>query len=68
MKGNLISAELTEPGPRPQCSHRDIGRSRPADAGADFVALGEAIWGRASPAAAVREAQALISGVGVNAP
>jgi thiamine-phosphate pyrophosphorylase len=39
-----------------------------ADAGADFVALGEAIWRSASPAAAVREAQALISVVGVSAP
>ena len=36
-----------------------------ADAGADFVALGEAIWGSPSPAAAAREVQALISGVGV---
>ena len=35
-----------------------------ADAGADFVALGDAIWGRSSPAAAVREAQASIAGVG----
>jgi thiamine-phosphate pyrophosphorylase len=39
-----------------------------ADAGADFVALGEAIWGDSSPAAAVREAQVLIAGVGVRAP
>jgi thiamine-phosphate pyrophosphorylase len=39
-----------------------------ADAGADFVALGEAIWGSSSPAAAAREAQALISSVDVNAP
>jgi thiamine-phosphate pyrophosphorylase len=36
-----------------------------ARAGADFVALGEAIWGSSSPAAAAREAQALISGVGI---
>ena len=34
-----------------------------ADAGADFVALGEAIWGRPSPAEAAREAQALLVGV-----
>ncbi len=34
-----------------------------ADAGADFVALGEAIWGRPSPAEAAREAQALLAGV-----
>jgi thiamine-phosphate pyrophosphorylase len=33
-----------------------------ADAGADFVALGEAIWGSCSPRAAAREAQALIAG------
>jgi thiamine-phosphate pyrophosphorylase len=39
-----------------------------ADAGADFVALGEAIWRSPSPAAAAREAQALIAGVGVAAP
>ena len=39
-----------------------------ADAGADFVALGEAIWGSSSPAAAVREAHARIAGVGVGAP
>jgi thiamine-phosphate pyrophosphorylase len=38
------------------------------DAGADFVALGEAIWGSSSPAAATREAQALIAGVGVKVP
>ena len=35
-----------------------------ADAGADFVALGEAVWASPSPGAALREAQALISGVG----
>jgi thiamine-phosphate pyrophosphorylase len=39
-----------------------------ADAGADFVALGEAIWGAASPAGAAREAQALISSVGAAIP
>jgi thiamine-phosphate pyrophosphorylase len=38
-----------------------------AEAGADFVALGDAIWGSSSPATAVREAQALIAGVGVGA-
>jgi thiamine-phosphate pyrophosphorylase len=36
-----------------------------AEAGADFVALGDAIWGAPSPAAAIREAQARIAGVGV---
>ncbi len=36
-----------------------------AEAGADFVALGEAIWSRPSPAEAAREAQALIAGLGV---
>jgi thiamine-phosphate pyrophosphorylase len=39
-----------------------------ADAGADFVALGEAIWGSSSPASAVRQAHAQIAGVGVGAP
>ena len=39
-----------------------------ADAGADFVAIGDAIWGNSSPAAAAREAHALIAGVGVGAP
>jgi thiamine-phosphate pyrophosphorylase len=39
-----------------------------ADAGADFVALGEAIWGRASPSEAAREAQALLAGVGSKVP
>ena len=34
-----------------------------ADAGADFVALGDAIWGRSSPAEAAREAQTLLAGV-----
>jgi thiamine-phosphate pyrophosphorylase len=38
-----------------------------ADAGADFVALGDAIWGSSSPAAAIREARALISRVRVGA-
>ena len=38
-----------------------------AEAGADFVALGDAIWDSSSPATAVREAQALIGGVGVGA-
>jgi thiamine-phosphate pyrophosphorylase len=33
-----------------------------ADAGADFVALGEAIWGSHSPAEAAREAQAMLAG------
>jgi thiamine-phosphate pyrophosphorylase len=36
-----------------------------ADAGADFVALGEAVWGSSSPAGAVREAHGLIAGLGV---
>jgi thiamine-phosphate pyrophosphorylase len=39
-----------------------------ADAGADFVALGEAVWGAASPACAAREAQALILSVGEAIP
>jgi thiamine-phosphate pyrophosphorylase len=39
-----------------------------ADAGADFVALGDAIWASSSPAAAVREAQALITRAGVGVP
>jgi thiamine-phosphate pyrophosphorylase len=39
-----------------------------ADAGADFVALGEAIWGNSSPTGAVREAHALIASVGVATP
>ncbi len=34
-----------------------------ANAGADFVALGEAIWGGPSPSEAAREAQALLAGV-----
>ena len=36
-----------------------------ADAGADFVALGEAIWAASSPVAGVRDAQALIKRTGV---
>jgi thiamine-phosphate pyrophosphorylase len=39
-----------------------------ARAGADFVALGEAIWGRSSPAEAAREAQVLLAGVGAKIP
>jgi thiamine-phosphate pyrophosphorylase len=39
-----------------------------AEAGADFVGLGDAIWDTSSPAASVREAQALIVGVGAAAP
>jgi thiamine-phosphate pyrophosphorylase len=39
-----------------------------ADAGADFVALGDAIWGSSSPSAAVRDAQALIIRAGVGVP
>jgi thiamine-phosphate pyrophosphorylase len=39
-----------------------------AAAGADFVALGETIWGSPSPAAAAREARALISVAGVTIP
>jgi len=35
-----------------------------ADAGADFVALGEAIWDSASPAEAAREARAQLARVG----
>jgi thiamine-phosphate pyrophosphorylase len=38
-----------------------------AGAGADFAALGDAIWDSPSPQAAVREAHALIAGVGVGA-
>ena len=38
-----------------------------AEAGADFVALGDAIWESRSPAAAVREAQARIAVLGVGA-
>jgi thiamine-phosphate pyrophosphorylase len=39
-----------------------------ADAGADFVALGDAVWANPSPAAAVRDAQALIIRAGVGVP
>jgi thiamine-phosphate pyrophosphorylase len=39
-----------------------------ADAGADFVALGDAVWASSSPAAAVRDAQALIIRAGVGVP
>jgi thiamine-phosphate pyrophosphorylase len=39
-----------------------------ADAGADFIALGEAIWGRASPSEAARQAQALLAGVSAKVP
>jgi thiamine-phosphate pyrophosphorylase len=39
-----------------------------AEAGADFVALGDAIWGSSSPAAAVREAHGLVASVGVVTP
>jgi thiamine-phosphate pyrophosphorylase len=39
-----------------------------AEAGADFVALGDAIWGSSSPAAAVREARGLVASVGVATP
>ena len=36
-----------------------------AEAGADFVALGDAIWGSSSPAAALREARGLVASVGL---
>jgi thiamine-phosphate pyrophosphorylase len=39
-----------------------------AEAGADFVALGNAVWGSPSPAAAVREARGRIAGVGADVP
>lgn len=39
-----------------------------ADAGADFVALGEAIWGASSPEKALREAHRLVAAVGVSTP
>jgi thiamine-phosphate pyrophosphorylase len=39
-----------------------------AEAGADFVALGDAVWSSASPAAAVREAYGLIAGARVATP
>jgi thiamine monophosphate synthase len=34
------------------------------DAGADFIALGDAVWASPSPAATVREAQVLITRAG----
>jgi thiamine-phosphate pyrophosphorylase len=40
--------------------------ARLARAGADFVALDEAIWGAASPATAAREAHALLASVGAS--
>ena len=49
-------------------AHTLEAASELADAGADFVALGEAIWGSSSPAAAAREAQAVIANVGVTIP
>jgi len=39
-----------------------------ANAGADFVALGQAIWSRPSPAEAAREAQGLLAGINAKAP
>lgn len=39
-----------------------------AGAGADFVAFGEAIWGRPSPAEAAREAQARLADVSAKVP
>jgi thiamine-phosphate pyrophosphorylase len=39
-----------------------------AEAGADFIALGDAIWGSSSPAAAVREAYGLVANVRVATP
>jgi thiamine monophosphate synthase len=39
-----------------------------AEAGADFVALGDAIWDSSSPAAAVREAYGRVASVGVATP
>jgi thiamine-phosphate pyrophosphorylase len=39
-----------------------------AEAGADFVALGDAVWANSSPAAAVREAYGLIVGARVATP
>jgi thiamine-phosphate pyrophosphorylase len=39
-----------------------------AEAGADFVALGDAVWSVSSPAAAVREAYGLIAGARVATP
>jgi thiamine-phosphate pyrophosphorylase len=39
-----------------------------ADAGADFVALGDSIWGAPDPAVAVRKAHRAIARVGIAAP
>ena len=39
-----------------------------ANVGADFVALGKAIWSRPSPAEAAREAQGLLAGINAKAP
>ena len=39
-----------------------------AEAGADFVALGGAVWDGSSPPAAVREAYGLVASVGVATP
>jgi len=39
-----------------------------ADAGADFVALGDAVWAASSPAAAVRDAQAMVARAGADVP
>jgi thiamine-phosphate pyrophosphorylase len=39
-----------------------------AEAGADFIALGEAVWASSSPASAVREAYGLIAGARVATP
>ena len=39
-----------------------------AEAGADFVALSDAIWSSSSPPAAVREAYGLVASVGVASP
>ena len=47
---------------------RSTPRARWRDAGADFVALGEAIWGRPSPSEAAREAEALLAAVSAKVP
>ena len=39
-----------------------------AEAGADFVALGDAIWGASSPKKALREAHGLVAAVGASTP
>jgi thiamine-phosphate pyrophosphorylase len=39
-----------------------------AEAGADFVALGDVVWGSSSPAAAVREAHGLVASAGLATP